>query len=678
MYLRESRGFNFDPAELEAKITPKTKLLILNSPQNPTGGVIPAKDMEAIAAILAKHPDIWVYADEIYSRLVYDGEFASLAAIPGMQERTIICDGASKTWAMTGWRLGYAVNRALAPVFTRWVTNTESCASQISQWAAVEAISGPQDDADRMRASFLERRDLIVGLLNKVPGVTCQSPGGAFYAWPNVTEGLRDDRREGLRGIARAAAERGRGGGAGRHPLRPARARRGPAHPLQLRGLQCGDREGCREDGRFHPREHALGRERVRTHAPPMLDIAAACLAITAVMAWFNHRFVGLPTTIGVMVVALAFSFVLLGLNLLGFQDLYAYEVSLLASINFSEVLMQGMLSFLLFAGAMHVDLSELRAYRWPVAALAVAGTMASTLLIGFALWTILPYTGHTLPLVWCLLFGALISPTDPIAVMGILKTAGVPRSLEVVISGESLFNDGMGVVIFALILGMLASGEPPTLAHGATLLAHEAGGGIVFGFALGYVTYRLLRSIDSYEEEVLITLAAVLGGYALASRLHVSGPLAMVVAGLMIGNHGRALAMSDKTREYLDMFWELVDSILNALLFVLIGLEVILVAYSPGIAIASLAAIGITLATRLATVGAPVAVVGGAFGLPPKSWKVLTWGGLRGGISVALALTLPAGPERDLVLALTYSVVVFSILAQGLTIGRVARSTAA
>ena len=191
IYLREARGFNFDPAELEAKITPRTKLLILNSPQNPTGGIISRKDMEAIAAILARHPDVWIYADEIYSRLVYDGEFASLASIPGMLERTIISDGASKTWAMTGWRIGYAVNRALAPVFTRWVTNTDSCASQISQWATVEAINGPQDAADRMRESFRQRRDLIVGLLNQVPGVTCQSPGGAFYAWPNVTEACR-------------------------------------------------------------------------------------------------------------------------------------------------------------------------------------------------------------------------------------------------------------------------------------------------------------------------------------------------------------------------------------------------------------------------------------------------------------------------------------------------------
>ncbi|HVY06798.1 MAG TPA: pyridoxal phosphate-dependent aminotransferase [Burkholderiales bacterium] len=191
IYLRESRNFSFDPAELEAKITPKTKLLILNSPQNPTGGIIPKKDMEAIAAILRKHPQVWVFADEIYSQLCYDGEFCSLTQLPGMMERTIICDGASKTWAMTGWRLGFAANKALAPVFTRWVTNTDSCASQITQWAAVEALNGPQDDAKKMRDSFFARRNLIVGLLNKVPGVACQNPGGAFYAWPNVTEACR-------------------------------------------------------------------------------------------------------------------------------------------------------------------------------------------------------------------------------------------------------------------------------------------------------------------------------------------------------------------------------------------------------------------------------------------------------------------------------------------------------
>jgi aspartate/methionine/tyrosine aminotransferase len=191
IYLRESRNFGFDPAELEAKITPRTKLLILNSPQNPTGGIIPRKDMEAIAAILRRHPQVWIFADEIYSQLCYDGEFCSLTQFPGMLERTIICDGASKTWAMTGWRLGFAANKALAPVFTRWVTNTDSCASQITQWAAVEALNGPQDDAKAMRDSFFSRRNLIVGLLNKVPGVTCQDPGGAFYAWPNITEACR-------------------------------------------------------------------------------------------------------------------------------------------------------------------------------------------------------------------------------------------------------------------------------------------------------------------------------------------------------------------------------------------------------------------------------------------------------------------------------------------------------
>jgi len=188
IHLREARNFNFDPNELEKKITAKTRLLILNSPHNPTGGVIPRKDMDAIAAILRRHPQVWVFADEVYSRLVYDGEFVSLTQFPDMLERTILCDGASKTWAMTGWRLGFAANKELAPVFTRWVTNTESCASQISQWAAVEALTGPQDDARRMRESFLERRDLIVRLLNKVPGVTCQIPGGAFYVWPNVTD----------------------------------------------------------------------------------------------------------------------------------------------------------------------------------------------------------------------------------------------------------------------------------------------------------------------------------------------------------------------------------------------------------------------------------------------------------------------------------------------------------
>lgn len=406
-----------------------------------------------------------------------------------------------------------------------------------------------------------------------------------------------------------------------------------------------------------------------------MLDIAAACLVITALLAYLNHRFVGMPTAIGVMATALAFSLALIGLDAIGVaHSLRQYEESLLRSIDFSDVLMQGMLSFLLFAGALHVDLSELKRYRLQVGALALIGTVVSTVLVGFGISLALELVGLHLPLMYCLLFGALISPTDPIAVMGILKSAGAPRELELVISGESLFNDGVGVVIFSLLLGMVTSGVTPTPGHVFESLLHEAGGGVLFGLVLGYVTFRLLKSIDNYQVEVLLSLAAVTGGYALASKLHVSGPLAMVVAGLIIGNHGRAIAMSDVTRRYVDMFWELIDEILNAILFVLIGMEVLLVVFSANLLIAGCVAVVVTLLARLLTVGLPAAALQGVLNLPPGSWKVLTWGGLRGGISVALALSLPAGPERDTVLALTYSVVVFSILAQGLSIGHVTR----
>jgi len=281
------------------------------------------------------------------------------------------------------------------------------------------------------------------------------------------------------------------------------------------------------------------------------------------------------------------------------------------------------------------------------------------------------------LPLIYCLLFGALISPTDPIAVLGILKSAGAPKELELMIAGESLFNDGVGVVIFTLLLGMLASGSAPTLGQAGNLLLHEVGGGLLLGFVLGAVSFVLLRSVDSYEVEVLLTLAAVIGGYALAHQLHVSGPLAMVVAGLIIGNHGRALAMSETTRRYVDMFWELIDEILNAVLFVLIGMEVLLISFSVPLLLAGVSAVLVALAARWLTVGLPVRAGAQWLNLPQGSERVLVWGGLRGGISVALALSLPAGPERNIVLTLTYCVVVFSILVQGLSIGRVVRTAA-
>lgn len=404
------------------------------------------------------------------------------------------------------------------------------------------------------------------------------------------------------------------------------------------------------------------------------LDIASACLVVTALLAYLNHRFVRLPATIGVMVIALALSLLLVVLDLFGAGGLRDVATRLLRSIDFSRLLMDGMLSLLLFAGALHVDLSLLTRMRWQVGTLAVMGTLVSTLVVGFAAWFALPFADISLPLGYCLVFGALISPTDPIAVMGILKSAGAPARVEITIAGESLFNDGVGVVLYSLLLGVLASGDAPSAGTVAHLLVREAGGGLLLGAALGAVSFLLLKSIDSYKEEVLLTLATVLGGYALAQHLHVSGPLAMVVAGLVIGNQGRAYAMSDRTREYVDGFWELVDEILNAVLFVLIGLESIVVPYSPTMALAAAFAVVITLAARWLSVGLPVALLNTIFGLPPRAWRVLTWGGLRGGISVALALSLPEGPHREVVVSLTYAVVVFSILVQGLTMGRVVR----
>ena len=405
-----------------------------------------------------------------------------------------------------------------------------------------------------------------------------------------------------------------------------------------------------------------------------MLEITATCLVLTALLAYLNFRYIRLPITIGVMVTALLLSLVVILLDLVGVDfGLHHKMEAMLRAIDFSNVLMQGMLSFLLFAGALHIDLSELRAYRWQVLILAFFSTLFSTFIVGLAAWYVLPLIGIPMPLLYCLLFGALISPTDPIAVMGILKSAGIPKNLELVISGESLFNDGVGVVIFSILMSMLLIGEAPTFHEGLGLLMHEAGGGLLFGLLIGYITFHLLRSIDNYQVEVMITLAAVMGGYVLASKLHVSGPLAMVVAGLVVGNHGRELAMSDTTRLYVDMFWEMIDDILNAVLFVLIGMEVMLIAFSWNLFAAGLAMVIMTLIARALTVWVPVHYLPGYFKLPRGAGLVLTWGGLRGGISVALALSLPSGGERDVILSLTYCIVVVSILVQGLTVGKLA-----
>ena len=406
-----------------------------------------------------------------------------------------------------------------------------------------------------------------------------------------------------------------------------------------------------------------------------VLEISAIFLSITALLTYVNHRFIGLPTTIGVMVISIVLSIGAIFLGFLGFDQLIDYEVSLLEQLDFTEVLLDGMLSMLLFAGALHVNISDLKRYKLPIGILACVGTIVSAMLIAAALYFMLPLLGFGLPFLWCLLFGALISPTDPIAVMGILSSAGAPKSIETVIAGESLFNDGIGVVIFVLLLGILSSGDIPTADYVAHTLAVEAGGGIVFGLVLGAILYYMLKSIDSYQEEVLLTLAGVIGGYALASHWHLSGPLAMVMMGLMVGNRGRAFAMSDKTRHYIDLFWELIDEILNAILFVLIGLEVVMIAYSGNLFIAAGLTIVIALLARFIVVGMTTKIFRRQLDLPTGAWKVLTWGGLRGGISVALVLQLPVGNERDILLALTYAVVIFSILIQGLSVGKVAKS---
>ena len=405
-----------------------------------------------------------------------------------------------------------------------------------------------------------------------------------------------------------------------------------------------------------------------------VLDIIALLVSLTGLLAWVNHRFVRLPTTIGVMLISLALSLVLVMLGALGF-GVEDWAEKVVARIDFNEALMHGMLSFLLFAGALHVDLNDLARQKFIIAVLATVGVVFSTFAVGSALYLLLPLLDLALPYIWCLVFGALISPTDPIAVIGILKRASVPKSLEVKVAGESLFNDGVGVVVFLVLLGIASKGADVSAGTIAGLFAVEAVGGALLGLGLGMITYWMLKSVDNYQVEVLLTLALVMGGYALATALHTSGPIAIVVAGLFIGNQGRRFAMSDTTREHLDTFWELVDEILNAVLFVLLGLEVLVLTFRGETLVAGLLTIPIVLLARWASVGLPVLVLKRWRRFTPGAITVMTWGGLRGGISVALALSLPAGSAaRELLIAVTYVVVVFSIVVQGLSVGAVVK----
>ena len=409
------------------------------------------------------------------------------------------------------------------------------------------------------------------------------------------------------------------------------------------------------------------------THGPTVYQLIAAIISGAALFSYFNHRWLKLPTTIGVMLIGMVFSLALLALRWLGLP-LADQVAALINSVDFEATLMQGMLSFLLFAGALHVNLADLAAQKWIIGLLATLGVMTSTLLVGSGLWLLLPLFNLSLPYLYCLLFGALISPTDPIAVMALLKSAGVSKSLETKIAGESLFNDGVGVVLFMVLLG-LASGAADLSAGSVLLLfVEEVFGGILFGLGLGFVAYRMLAGVDNYQVEVLLTLGLVTGGYALASHWHLSGPITVVVAGLLVGNHGRMLAMSDTTRQHLDSFWELVDEVLNVVLFLLLGIELLVITLVPAWAPLTLLTILLVLSSRFISISIPLLGLGRLRAFSPGALPILTWGGLRGGISVALALSLPAGDERGLLLTLTYAVVVFSIFVQGLTVGRLAR----
>jgi CPA1 family monovalent cation:H+ antiporter len=402
-------------------------------------------------------------------------------------------------------------------------------------------------------------------------------------------------------------------------------------------------------------------------------DLAAMLVVASALLGWFNHHFIRLPHVVGLTAMGgIAAVGLLLANAFLPGVTLDDTVARLLAQMNFTDTLLQGMLSFLLFAGALHVDLDRLKADWVPVLLLSTVGVIVSTIIVGLLAWGLGLLLGLPLAPIWYFVFGALIAPTDPVAVLGVLKEEKVDESLQASVAGESLFNDGVGIVVFTILLGAALTGQDFSLGEGARLFVMEAGGGLLIGLIAGYMGFRAMRSMDEYALEVTITLAVVMGGYALCAALHVSGPLAMAVAGLLIGNHGVTYAMSDVTRDYVIRFWEVVDELLNSVLFLLIGLEMIVLVPGVDEILLMVAAIPITLLARAAAVTLSTRVVPAARPKAPGAWGVLWWGGLRGGISIALALSLPEGPVRDLLLAATFGAVLFSVLVQRATLGRV------
>jgi CPA1 family monovalent cation:H+ antiporter len=405
-----------------------------------------------------------------------------------------------------------------------------------------------------------------------------------------------------------------------------------------------------------------------------LFSIGAILVGLSALFGYINYRYLRLPHTIGLVVIALAASLAIIAIEWIEPTFHIADRVSgVLQQIDFNRTLMHGMLSFLLFAGALHADFSAFKDRSLTIGTMAVLGTLISTFMVGSIMWLVLGAFDIEFPFVWALVFGALISPTDPVAVLGLFKTVSVPKSLQATMTGESLFNDGVGVVIFTVVLAIATSsgghGDEMDAANIIALFFTEAGGGAVLGLVAGYVGYRAMYRIDEPSLEVLITLALVMVTYSLALALHMSGPLAMVVAGLFVGNRGIKYAMSERTRIYVQTFWELVDEILNSVLFLLIGLEVLIVAERVVPFGAALAAIPVALLARAFSVGIPIALVSRWQTIGRGAATVLIWGGLRGGIAVALALSLPDNQYKGAILGITYGVVLFSIVVQGLTI---------
>jgi CPA1 family monovalent cation:H+ antiporter len=405
-----------------------------------------------------------------------------------------------------------------------------------------------------------------------------------------------------------------------------------------------------------------------------IFNVIAIFISLVAIAAYINYRFVKLPTTIGLMIIGLSISLGLIGLSALGINT-GGMAPNFIGSIDFSRTLMRGMLSFLLFAGALRINLNDLLKEKWSVGILATVGVIFSALAVGTVLFYLLRLLGIPLSYAYCLVFGALISPTDPVAVLAILRQIKVPKSLSTRIAGESLFNDGVGVVIFFVMLRFAEKGGGIHPASAALLFLREAGGGILLGLAIGYVVFRMLKKVDNYSVEILLTIALVSGGYALASTIGLSGPISIAVAGLLIGNHGRWHAMSEETRVNLDMFWELIDEFLNATLFIWIGLEMLVVSFTWDHLLAGAVAIPVVLGARFIGVLSMINLLRFRRKYSEHAARIMTWGGLRGGISIALALSLTKGEARDLIVPITYVVVVFSILVQGLTVRRMIKS---